>query len=132
MTGGRPRRPAAEVRLVQAAAADFDPATPRASIARDLAARVVGYLRGFAAEGGNPALAAVGDLGRAVIRSPAVLIASCPDIDAHGLFVDERVASLRRRDGASLPPDQERADVDACYATVQAKLSSRYLKILRT
>lgn len=132
MTGGRPRRPAAEARLVREALAGMDPSAPREPIARALAARVVGHLRGVAAEASDPAVAAFGQLRRAVLPCPAVALAADPDINTLAEFIDARVKSLRKRNGWTLTAEQDRADVESCLAYVQVKLAARYLKILRT
>ncbi len=131
MTGGRPRRPAVEARLVREAAAAYPADAPREAIARDLAARVVGHLRGVAAEASDPAVAAFGQLGRAVLPCPAVALASDPEINTLAEFIEARVKSLRQRSGWTLNANQDRADVEVCLAHVQVKLAARYLKILR-
>lgn len=131
MNSGRPRRPAAEARLVREAVQGLDPAAPREPIARDLAARVVVHLRAFAAEASNPVSALVGELGRAVIHSPALTLATDPDIDTLSLFTEARVKSLRDRNGWPRTAEQEAQDVDAAFACVERKLSRRYLDILR-
>ncbi len=131
MKGGRPRRPATEARLVRDAVRGLDPAAPREPLARDLAARVVVHLRAFAAEASDPVVALVGELGRAVIDSPALTLATDPDIDTLSLFINARVKSLRDRSGWPCSTLQETQDVEAAFACVERKLSRRYLDILR-
>lgn len=131
MTGGRPRRPALEARLVREAVADMDPSAPREPLARDLAARVVQHLRNHAAAASEPAMAAMGELGRAVLLSPALALAMDPTIDTLALFTDARVKSLRDRNGWPRTADQETQDVEAAFTQVEGKLFARYLKIMR-
>jgi hypothetical protein len=132
VTGGRPRLPAAEARLVRDAAASIDLAGPREPIARAIAARVTDHLRVFAAEASDPMVAAVGLLGRAVLHSPIIELATDPDIDTLAMFVEARVKSLRDRNGWPLTADQDRRDVDDAFQCVKRKLQARYLKILRS
>lgn len=131
MTGGRPRRPAVEARLVREAVAGIDSSAPREPLARDLAARVVQHLRHHAAEGSEPALAVMGELQRAVLPSPALALATDPTIDTLALFVELRAASLRARNGWPRTADQEWHDVNAAFKAVESKLVARYLKIMR-
>lgn len=131
MTGGRPRRPALEARLVREAVADVDLSAPREPLARDLAARVVQHLRDHAAEGSEPALAVMGELRRAVLPTPALSLATDPNIDTLAMFVDARAASLRARNGWPRTADQEWQDVNAAFKAVESKLTARYLKIMR-
>ncbi len=131
MKGGRPRRPAAEARLVREAAAAYPADAPREPIARDLAARVVVHLRGVAAEASDPAVAAFGQLGRAILPCPATSLASDPEINTLAEFIEARVKSLRQRNGWTLTVEQDRAEVESCLAYVQHKIAARYLSILR-
>lgn len=131
MSGGRPRRPALEARLVREAVADIDPSAPREPLARDLAAKVVHHLRDHAAEGSEPALAVIGELQRAVLPSPALALATDPNIDTLAMFVEARTASLRARNGWPRTADHEWQDVNIAFDAVQAKLAARYLKIMR-
>lgn len=132
MSGGRPRRPVAEARLVREAAAAYPADAPREPIARDLAARVVGHLRGVAAEASDPAVAAFGQLGRAILPCPATALASDPEINTLAEFIEARVKSLRQRSGWTLTVEQDRADVERCLSYVQHKITARYLAILRS
>ncbi|WP_294289092.1 hypothetical protein [uncultured Sphingomonas sp.] len=113
------------------AVAGMDPSAPREPLARDLAARVVHHLRDHAAEGSEPALAVIGELQRAVLPSPALALATDPNIDTLAMFVEARTASLRARNGWPRTADQEWQDVNIAFDAVQAKLAARYLKIMR-
>ena len=109
----------------------MDPSAPREPQARDLAARVVQHLRNHAAAASEPAMAVIGELQRAVLPSPALALATDPDIDTLAMFVEARAASLRARNGWPRTADQEWQDVEAAFAAVERKLTSRYLKIMR-
>jgi hypothetical protein len=76
-------------------------------------------------------LAVMGELRRAVLPSPALALATDPNIDTLAMFVEARAASLRARNGWPRSADQEWQDVNAAFALVEGKLTSRYLKIMR-
>ncbi len=76
-------------------------------------------------------MAALGELGRAVLPSPALALATDPTIDTLALFTDARIKSLRHRNGWPRTADQEAQDVEAAFAQVESKLTARYLKIMR-
>ncbi|WP_301073673.1 hypothetical protein [Sphingomonas sp.] len=120
-----------EARLVREAVAGIAPSAPREPLARDLAARVVQHLRDHAAEGSEPVLAVMGELRRAVLPTPALSLATDPNIDTLSMFVEARAASLRARNGWPRTSNQEWQDVNAAFALVESKLVARYLKIMR-
>lgn len=73
----------------------------------------------------------IGELQRAVLPSPALALATDPNIDTLAMFVEARTASLRARNGWPRTADQEWQDVNTAFDAVQAKLAARYLKIMR-
>lgn len=114
------------------AATDARTSMSREAVARDLAARVVAHLRQHAAEASEPALAVIGELKRAVAPSPALTLATDPDIDTLSLFTEARLSSFRDRNGWPISSAQDWQDVEASFACVERKLSARYLKIIRS
>ena len=126
-----PARPPLEARLVREAVASAPPHSPREPLARDLARRVVEELAAFLAEPDEPLLAALGQVARKAFPSPAVALATDPDVDTLSLFIDARVEALRNRYGRGLPPGDDAAERRAIMANVEARLAGRYLRHLR-
>lgn len=131
MKVGQPGRPAVEARLVRQAVAGLDPAAPRARVARGLAREVAAELEAFVAED-DAALAALGDLKRHALPSPARALATDPDVDTLALFVEQRVARLRARSGRGNTPAADEAERRAIMRDVEQRLTGRYLRHLRS
>lgn len=126
-----PARPPLEARLVQEAVASAPSDAPREPLARDLARRVVEELTAFLAEPDDPLLAALGEVARKAFPSPAVALATDPDVDTLALFVQGRVDALRSRSGHTLSPGQDEAEKRAILANIETRLAGRYLRHLR-
>lgn len=127
-----PARPPLEARLVREAIDAVAPrSAPREPLARDLARMVVEELTAFLAEPDEPLLAALGEVARKAFPSPAVALATDPDVDTLALFIDARVDALRDRCGRGLPPSEDAAERRAIMADVEARLTGRYLRHLR-
>ena len=126
-----PARPPLEARLVREAVATVPSHHPREPLARDLARRVVEELTAFLAEPDDPLLAALGEVARKAFPSPAVALATDPDVDTLSLYVEARVEALRNRCGRGLSPGDDAAERRAIMADVEARLAGRYLRHLR-
>lgn len=70
-------------------------------MARDLARRVIEEFIAFLAESDNPLLSALGEVNQKVFASPAVALATGPDVHTLTLFINVLVA-LRNRCGRTL------------------------------
>lgn len=128
-----PARPPLEARLVREAVDAVAPrSAPREPLARDLARRVVEELVSFLAEPDDPLLTALGEMNRKVFPSAAVVLATDPDIDTLAVFIEARVDALRARSGRNLDATQDRAEVRGILATLEGRLSRRYLRHLRS
>jgi dihydropteroate synthase len=103
-------------------------ATPP-SVARQIATRVVAELL-IDVDGLNadPFMAAL----QKASQSPFVTLATCPEIDTLTEFVERRVARLRARAGSYLTPVQQAEERSAIAADVEALLTGRYLRHLRS
>lgn len=132
MTGGRPRRPAIEARLVREAAAGMDPAAPREPIARIIAERVIVSLTEFLNEGDDPVLMGLGDLRRRAFPTPIEQLATHPDVDTIGLYVERAVLALRGRSGRTLGAKEAGNERVIHLKSIQTTLEGRYLRHLRS
>ena len=130
MKGGRPKRPALEARLVREALADADPAAPREPLARDLARRVVAELAKFVVDD-DPLALALADLRLRAFPTPARSLATDPELDTLGLFVERRVAGVRDRAGRYLGQEAARTEREQILSELEVALSRRYLRHLR-
>ena len=131
MTGGRPRRPALEARLVREAVADVDPSAPREPLARSLAARVVRELGAFIDEPTDPTINALGELLRAACPTPVRALATDPDVDTLALFIRRRIERLEARFGRSLSPADDLKERRSILKGLESVLTRRYLRHLR-
>lgn len=128
---GRPPRPAKEARLVREAVAESDPQTPREPLARDLARRVVAELAIEIDAEADPLTLALADLRRCVFPSPVHALATDPDVDTLSLFVEQRVAHVRDRNGRYLDPASAKHERQQILGDLEATLTRRYLRHLR-
>lgn len=126
-----PARPPLEARLVREAVANSPSHTPREPLARDLARKVVEELAAFLSEPDHPLLSAIGEMSRRAFPSPAVALATDPDVDTLALFVAARVEALRNRHGRGLSPADDAAERRAIMAEMEERLAGRYLRHLR-
>lgn len=131
MTGGRPRRPALEARLVREAVADVDPSAPREPLARDLARKVVAELAVETEVEADPIVLALTTIRRQAFPSPAHALATDPDVDTLSLFVERRVARLRSRAGRDLNRHADEDERQRILLEVEHILKRRYLRHLR-
>lgn len=130
----RPARPAVEAWAVREAAALIRAetgATKAAPIARLIAARVVEEMRAYLTEDSDPVLAALGEARRRMKCCSISVLATEPEADAVSLFVEERVKRLRSRHGRTLTVEEDAAEHKAIWAVVMARLTARYLRVLR-
>lgn len=126
-----PARPPVEARLVREAVASAPAHAPREPLARDLARRVVEELVAFLSEPDDPLLGLIGEVSRRAFPSPAVALATDPDVDTLALFVAARVEALRNRHGRGLSPADDAAERRAIMTDVERRLARRYLRHLR-
>lgn len=99
--------------------------------ARALAHRVVHHLRGFIADEADPAVAAFGAFTRIAFSTPAMTLATDPEIDTLSLYVDARVARFRARNGRSLSVIADKAEQEDIFQGITLRLTRRYLDHLR-
>lgn len=129
---GRKARPVHEARLVKDAAALVRAETgPSGSdpVGRQIARRVRDELAAFIAESDEPLLLTIREL--LPQPSPFRTLAADPDIDTLALYVEARVARVRNRLGRSISPDQDRIECRDAMEEVEAKLTGRYIRLLR-
>lgn len=131
MTGGRPRRPALEARLVREAVADVDSSAPREPLARDLARRVVAELAIEIDGEADPITLGLANIRRQNFPSPVHALATDPEVDTLALFVERRVECLRARSGRDLDPVAANIERQRVFAEVEQVLTRRYLRHIR-
>lgn len=126
-----PARPPLEARLVREAVASAPPHTPREPLARDLARKVVEELAAFLSEPDDPLLIAIGEVSRRAFPSPAVALATDPEVDTLAVFIAGRVERLTNRHGRGLSPADDAVERRAILAEMEERLAGRYLRHLR-
>lgn len=131
MSGGRPRRPAAEAQFVREAAAEMERTISAEALARVIATRVVDELAKYIEEGGDPILGAAGELRRYTSPTPYSMLAVDPSVSTIDLYVDQAVQRLRARQGRLLSPRDAATEVASLLGLVRKTLKSRYLRYLR-
>ena len=130
----RPRRPAAEVEAVREAAQLFRSDKMRRSdamIARKLAVRVVeAMLRDL--EQTDPLVRALWSMEQKLTKCPIRTLATCPEINTLGSFIERRVERLHARAGRYLNLNEQTTEKAAIIAEISSTLAGRYARHLRS